>query len=67
MRSSHYDPKTKTINNAIRAVFAYRFDGDLKNLRIEKGKATSLEFWPMKKLFHLNKEEKSKFISFDWG
>jgi len=66
MKSKHYDPNTNTKNNVIRAVFAYRFDGKLKELKIEKGKATSLEFWSFKKLFHLSDEEKSRFILFDW-
>ena len=66
MRSKSYDPKTETTNKVIRAVFAYKFDGDIKDLKIEKGKATSLEFWPMERLFHLTEKEKLEFVPFSW-
>ena len=66
MRSKSYDNFTKTTNNVIRAVFAYKFKGESKDLKIEEGKATSLEFWPMKKIFNLSQNEKSQFLPFNW-
>ncbi|MEK7155624.1 MAG: NUDIX domain-containing protein [Patescibacteria group bacterium] len=65
-RTKHYDSITNTTNNVIRAIYAYKFNGNINELKIEDGKATSLEFWSLDKLLNLTDEEKIKFISFNW-
>ncbi len=65
MRSSHSNPG-RHVNNVIRAVYAYKFIKDKDSLKLEKGKATSLEFWPIKKLLNLSDDEKRLFIPFKW-
>ncbi len=54
---------TKKINNAFKKVYAFHFQGDKKDLKLETGKATSLEFWPIEKLFSLSKKEEKEFVS----
>jgi len=49
-------------NNVIRVVYAFEYNGELNDLKIEKGKATSLEFWPLEKIFNPSKKDKKKFI-----
>ena len=65
-RTKHYDPTTDTTNNVIRAIYSYKFNGDVNELKIEESKATSLEFWPLEELFNLTDKEKAKFIPFNW-
>jgi len=65
VRKKSYDPVTKTINNTFKAVYAYSLKESIK-LKLEKGQATSLEFWPIDKLLHLTKKEKMQFVQFDW-
>lgn len=52
------------INNAIRLVFVYHFNREKDDLRMEEGKITSLEWWPMEKLLNLSDTEKKEFSSF---
>jgi isopentenyl-diphosphate Delta-isomerase len=49
-------------NNVFRAVYAYRYNGDISSLKIEDGMATSLEFWPIDKILNLTESEKKEFI-----
>jgi isopentenyldiphosphate isomerase len=62
MRSKSYDKKTNMTNNAIRAIYAYRYDGNIKDLRVEKGKAIGFEAWPFDKIFNIVDEDRKKFI-----
>ncbi len=55
------DKVTGTTNNAIRKVFLYKLPPG-QDLILEKGKATSLEFWSKEKLRGLSEEEKKQFI-----
>lgn len=62
IRRKSSDPSTNTINNAVKKEFAYRYDGDPKSLRLEKGKATSLEFWSYSKITRPSDLEKKQFL-----
>ena len=62
MRRSNLDEKTGMKNNTIRRIYAYEFNGDAKDLKLEEGMATSLEFWKIDRIFHLNDEERKEFI-----
>ncbi len=55
-----HDKVTNKINNYLRKVYAYHFKDE--KVELEKGKATSLEFWSIDKIFKLSKEEKKEFI-----
>ena len=61
-RSNSYDEVTGKRNNALRAVFAYKFEGTLADLKIETGKSEGFEIWPIKKLLDLSPEEQAKFV-----
>ncbi len=62
MRRNSVDEKTGMKNNTIKKVYAYEFNGDAKDLRLEDGMATSLEFWKIDKIFNLTNEERNEFI-----
>ena len=66
LKSKKCDPATKNTNNVLRKVFAYEFNGDLKNIKPKKDEITKFEFWPLKKLFKLTKKEKMRFTPLDW-
>lgn len=61
-RSNHHDPVTGKTNNAIRAVFDYKYSGNVTDLRVEKGKAEGFEAWPIEKLANISAEDAKKFI-----
>jgi len=63
MRKNVLDEKTGMKNNTIKRVYAYEYNGDAKDLKLEEGKATSLEFWSIEKIMNLNEDEKKEFIS----
>ena len=56
------DPITKTINNTIRAQYAYVYRDGIGALRVEQGKALGFEAWPIDSLSSLSPEDKKKFI-----
>jgi isopentenyldiphosphate isomerase len=62
IRRDAFDVVTGMKNNAIRNVYAYRYNGPANELKVEAGKATSLEFWPLEKILNLTKEEKKDFV-----
>ena len=49
-------------NNHFKMVYAYHFKGKASDLKLEKGEATSLEFWPIDKIMGLTDEEKKEFV-----
>ena len=61
-RGHSYDPKTKTTNNTFRGVFAYRNINRSEELKLEKGKALSLKFWPIEKILNIKEKDKKKFV-----
>lgn len=62
MRSKTFDTATNKTNNVIRAIYAYRYDSKLEDLKIEKGKAIGFESWPIERLFNISDEDKKRFI-----
>lgn len=62
VRSNHVDPTTGKTNNAIRKVFAYKFEGGSDRLRVEKGLSEGFEVWPIEKLERITPDEEKKFI-----
>jgi len=58
------DPKSSLINNALQYEYAYKFDGEENELKIEKGMATELKFWPIKKILGLSKKERKNVAFF---
>ncbi|HXY18167.1 MAG TPA: NUDIX domain-containing protein [Candidatus Nitrosopolaris sp.] len=62
IRSRIVDPRNGFINNVFLCVYALRYEGGLKDLKIEEGEISHFELWPIKKLFSLTEKEKQKFI-----
>lgn len=56
------DKVSNRINYAFSTRYIYIYKGDIKDLRIEAGKALGFEAWPLEKLFNLTAEEKARFI-----
>lgn len=64
MRRKGHDSATGMTNNIIRKIYIYEFTGNVKDLKLEDGMATSLEFWKIDKILNLTEEEKKEFIPF---
>jgi len=62
VRSKTYDNLTGNINNVIRAVYTYKYQGDPRKLEIEEGEAIGFEFWPLEKIFNITEKEEKQFI-----
>lgn len=62
VRSKTYDKVTGMTNNVIRAIYAYRYDGNVEDLKVEKGKAIGFEAWPFDKIFNITDEDRKRFI-----
>ena len=61
IRHKGFDKQTGKINNTFLKSYAYKIrDGD--TLRLEEGKATKLEWWPLERIFNLTDEESEDFI-----
>ncbi|EKD96362.1 MAG: hypothetical protein ACD_24C00081G0009 [uncultured bacterium] len=53
------------INNVIRAIYAYKYQGNIKDLKVEGEVAQGFEAWPTKKLVNgLPDNERKRFIPF---
>lgn len=62
VRNKTYDKITGMTNNVMRAIYAYRYDGNVEDLKVEKGKAIGFETWPLDKIFNIADEDRKKFI-----
>ena len=62
VRSKTFDTATNKTNNVIRAIYAYRYEGKVEDLKVEKGKAIGFESWPLEKIFNISDEDKKRFI-----
>ncbi len=62
LRSKTYDEATGMTNNVIRVIYAYRYDGKVEDLRVEKGKAIGFEAWPFEKILNISAENRKRFI-----
>jgi len=63
-RDKTFDIVTNKTNNAICAVYVYRYDRKIDDLKVEKGKAIGFELWPLEKLFNISDEDKKRFIPY---
>ncbi len=61
-RSNSRDKITGKTNNVIRAVYAYRYNGDIQDLIIEEGKAVGFEAWAFDRLLNIAEGDKKRFI-----
>ena len=62
VRSKTFDTATNKTNNVIRAIYAYRYEGKVEDLKVEKGKAIGFELWPLEKIFNISDKDKNRFI-----
>lgn len=62
VRSKTLDTATNKTNNVIRTIYAYRYEGKVEDLKVEKDKAIGFESWPLEKLFNISDEDKRRFI-----
>lgn len=62
VRTKVSDPVTSTINNVIRAIYAFKYNGSISDLRLEEGKAAGFEAWPLEKLLAISDEDRKRFI-----
>lgn len=62
LRTTMHDEVTGRINNALRAVYAYRYNGKLDDLRIEVGQGLGFETWPLHKILHVSDSDRPRFI-----
>lgn len=56
------DGVTGLRNNAIKTQYAYLYDGHVKDLQVEAGKAIGFEAWPIDSLSKLSETDRNKFI-----
>lgn len=61
-RSVNVDPITGNTNNALRAVYAYRFTEPLSQLKVESSDAVGFELWPIETLLNIGETERLRFI-----
>ncbi|MDB5178781.1 MAG: mutT/nudix family protein [Patescibacteria group bacterium] len=61
-RVDFQDAATGAHNRALQNIYAYRYDGDVKDLQVEQGKAMGFEIWPIKDLYDLSPEQAKRFI-----
>lgn len=57
------DPKTKTINNALRYFFGYNFTGSISDLKIEPEDGAGFEEYSLEDIKNLSESEKDKFVT----
>jgi isopentenyldiphosphate isomerase len=62
IRGTDIDEATHTINEYLRAVYVYRYEGRVEDLRIEKGKAVGFESWSLETIATLSDEDRKRFI-----
>lgn len=62
LRGKTHDQVTGLTNNFIRAIYAYLYDGNFKDLKVEKGEAVGFEAWPKEKILNLSDEDRKSFI-----
>lgn len=55
------DSRTGNINNALRAVYAYKYAGKIDDLKIEEGKSQGFVALPIGQILGMSEEEKKRF------
>ena len=56
------DARTGRINNDLKTMYAYHYNGDIKDLQVEEGEGIGFEAWPIEKLFTLGEADKKRFV-----
>jgi isopentenyl-diphosphate Delta-isomerase len=56
------DSVTGKTNYAFKTEYAYKFTGEISDLKVEEGKALGFESWPIDKMLNMDEENKKKFI-----
>lgn len=62
VRSKTLDTATNKINNVIRAVYAYRYEGKAEDLKVEKGKIIGFESRSLENISDVSDEDRKRFI-----
>lgn len=62
MRSAVFEPISGTTHNAIRQVYALRYDGALADLQFQPSEASGFEALPIEPMLHLSKDQTDQFI-----
>jgi 8-oxo-dGTP pyrophosphatase MutT (NUDIX family) len=62
MKTKTFDETTRKINNTIRAQYAYLYEGQINDLKVEEGKAEGFMLWKIDDLQNLSEVDKNKFI-----
>ncbi len=60
--TTSFDEVTGKTNHPRRNVYAYRYAGDVADLKVEEGKAIGFEAWPIDTLLNLPAADASRFI-----
>ncbi|MEK7623129.1 MAG: NUDIX domain-containing protein [Patescibacteria group bacterium] len=56
------DARTGRINNDLKTMYAYHYNGDIKDLQVEEGEGIGFEAWPIEKLLTLGEADKKRFV-----
>lgn len=62
VRSKTYDEVTGMASNVIRAIYAYCYNRNVRDLKVEKSKAIGFEAWSFDKIFNIADEDRKRFI-----
>ena len=62
LQTKSFDKNTGRINHSLRPQYAYLFEGDLNDLRVEEGKAIGFEARSIDSLPDLSEDDKQKFV-----
>ena len=62
MKRKSFDEITGKINNTIRAQYAYLYEGQINDLKVEEGSGEGFELWKIDDLQNLSEVDKNKFI-----
>lgn len=62
-----FDSVTNTTNHALRKTFAYRYTGNIDDLKIEDGKGLGFEAWSIDNILNISDEDRTKFIPIIFG
>lgn len=61
-RSKNTDPVTGNTNNALRAVYAYKYTSSIENLKVENDAGAGFEAWPIEQVLYPTEEQLKRVI-----
>lgn len=64
IKKTNLDQATGKRNNVFNSRYVYIFRGDILDLKVEAGKATGFELWPLDRLLNINEADRTKFIPY---